>query len=165
MKVKFLFMFIESLEPAWKTVPKDCKKLVKKMLLLDIDKRIAATDALKSTWIMKHTKAPDYSDVDLRLSLLNLKKFKTQMFFQRAVLTYLASQKMSKKDEEKLRKTFEMIDTNKDGFISKAELVEGYKAMHKKPNKAKRDVKSILLNIDLNNNGNIDYNGKNFLFT
>ena len=31
--------------------------------------------------------------------------------------------------------------------------------MHKKTNRAKKDVKSILLNIDFNHSGDIDYNG------
>jgi calcium-dependent protein kinase len=131
------------------------------MLESDPEKRISASEALNSPWLMHNTQTADYSDVDLRISLLNLKKFRTQMFFQKAVLMFLASQKMTQKDEEKIRKTFEMFDVNKDGIISKEELIAGYETMHKTRKKAKKDVKKILQNIDLNHSGNIDYNGIN----
>ena len=100
-------------------MPKECKMLLRSMLTYDPNKRISARDALRSPWIMKHNQSPDFTDVDLRLSLINLKKFRTQMFFQRAVLMYLASQKMEQKDEEKIRNTFEMIDRDKDEEFQK----------------------------------------------
>lgn len=137
----------------------ECKELLKKMLAFEAKDRISASEALNSPWILKNKVSPDFSDVDLRLSLGNLKKFRTQMIFQRAVLTYLASQMLPQKDEEKIRKVFEAFDVNKDGQISKTELVAGYNAMYKNRKKAVKDVKKILSNIDLNMNGNIDYNG------
>jgi len=150
---------VEYTEPIWNSISKECKDLLKRMLTYDTEKRISAKDALKSPWIIKHKAEPDFSDIDLRLSLNNLKKFRTQMTFQRAVLAYLASQTLQKQDEQKIRKVFEIFDVNKDGQISKTELVAGYNALYKDSKKAKREVKRILSNIDLNNNGRIDYNG------
>jgi len=81
------------------------------------------------------------------------------MTFQKAVLTYIASQQLSKAEEKKLRETFEYLDEDKNGSISKEELVKGYLIVYKEEAKAKQEVERVMRHIDLNQNGTVDYNG------
>ena len=52
-----------------------------------------------------------------------------------------------------------MIYVNNDGQLSKEELLEGYKMLTGDENIAKEQVDHIMENIDVNQNGIIDYNG------
>lgn len=81
------------------------------------------------------------------------------MTFQKAVLAYIASQQLSKAEEKKLRETFELIDEDKNGSISKEELIKSYFIVYKDENKAKFEVERVMRHIDINQNGSIDYNG------
>lgn len=121
--------------------------------------RISASEALKNPWICNFTDNPKVCEKDLLVSLNNLQNFRLQMMLQKAVSTYIASQKLSQKEETKIKKLFDIFDTNKDGQLTKSELIAGYKSLHGDSKKAKKEAKSILKNIDLNNRGIIEYNG------
>lgn len=123
------------------------------------EKRISATEALHMKFIRKYTDEADVADADLRFSVSNLKSFRVQMKFQKAVLTYCASQQLTQKAEAKLRKLFEIFDMDKDGKITKEELRVGYTNLYKDSKKASKDVNIIMKNIDVNNKGFIEYNG------
>jgi len=81
------------------------------------------------------------------------------MTFQKAVLAYIASQQLCQTEERKLRQAFEALDLDKNGSISKEELIKGYAFVYKDPDKAKEEVERIMRRIDVNQNGAIDYNG------
>lgn len=137
--------------------------MLQNMFVLNPDKRISASDAMKQPWIAKYNSDCKVTDVDLRLSLCNLRNFRTQMVFQGAVLSYIASQKMSQKEEAKIRQIFDAFDADKDGQVSKKELIAALKYQYGNEKKALKEADIIFKNIDLNNNGVIEYNGKNYL--
>jgi len=147
------------LEPIWEKVSPECRSLISQLLTYDAEDRTTASAALKSPWIKKFAEATSVSDIDLRISLINLKNFRTQMTLQKAVLTYMASRQLSQKAENKIRKLFDFYDVDKDGQISKNELFAGYKLLYGNTKKAKKEVEHILTHVSLNKNGNIGYNG------
>ena len=151
-----------SLDPVWATISEDCKALLKRMLTYDPAKRISASEAMKHSFITKFSGKLQVSGSDLQLSLNNLRSFRTQVLFQKAVLTYIASQQLLQQDEAKIRKIFDTFDLNRDGQLTKEEIIAGYSKLYGDSKKAKKQADQIMKNVDLNNNGLIDYNGTLF---
>ncbi len=149
-------------EPVWGDVSAECKMLVSQLLKTEASERISASAALKSPWFAKFSSPSLVSNADLRISLNNLRTFRTQVSLQKAVLTYVVSRQLTQKAEEKIRRIFDCYDTDKDGEISKEELVAGYKKLYGDTKKAQKEVKHILSRVPLNKNGNIGYNGTFF---
>lgn len=140
----------------------DCKNLLTKMLTYSPEKRISASQALRSRFIRKINDESDVTDADLLLSMNNLRNFRTQTRLQNAVLTYCASQQLSQKAEAKIRKLFDIFDTNKDGKLSTEEVLKGYTSIFGNEKKAKKEVERMMKNGKFNNSGVIEYNGKQF---
>lgn len=133
------------------------------MLQFNPEKRISASDILQHPWLGIGSGELHVLKMDLLISLNNLQKFRTQMILQKAVLAYIASQQITKTEETKIRKLFDILDTDKDGRLTKVELVAGYKSLHGNTKKAKRDAEAILKNLDLYNSQSIEYNGISLL--
>ena len=70
---------------------------------------------------------------------------------------------MSKKEKEKLRKTFTALDKNADGRLSREELIEGYTNLYGDPERAAKEVDLIIESVDVDHNGYIDYSGSIFI--
>ena len=133
---------------------------IKKMLAYDMNERISASDALKEPWIMKYAKTNvDITTTELRLTLNNLKNFRTQSIFQVAVLSYITSQQMSRREEERIREIFNSFDKDKNGQLTRDEVIEVLKCVHGDNKKIYKEADQIFKNIDLDNNGTIEYNG------
>ncbi len=94
---------------------------------------------------------------EFRVSLNKLKQFNTQSQFQKAILGYIATQKLHPKEEMRLREMFNMFDINKDGKISMDELVQGYMQLCSNPTKARAEAKSVMQRVDVNRTGYIEY--------
>lgn len=60
-----------------------------------------------------------------------------------------------------MRKEFSLFDRNNDGFIDKDELKLILKKILPKFNLPDEEIKRMISNVDKNNDGKIDYNGKN----
>ena len=156
------YIIIESI---WETIDKDCINLIKMMLTHDIDKRISASNALQSAWIKKHAEHERIvTDKEILLSLNNLKNFRIQSLFQAAVLSYITSQQMSKEEEIRIRGIFDSFDKDKNGQVTKEELIDILRYMHGDCKRIYKEAEEIFNNIDLDNNGTIEYNGNpNFI--
>lgn len=74
------------------------------------------------------------------------------------MLAYIASQELSKEEEKRIKETFELIDIDKNGSISKKELVDGYLSLGFGESEAETKAQEIMSRIDMNQNGIIDYN-------
>ena len=70
---------------------------------------------------------------------------------------------MSKKEKEKLRKTFTALDKNADGRLSREELIEGYTNLYGDAERAAKEVDFIIESVDVDHNGYIDYSGSIFI--
>ncbi len=126
--------------------------------------RISASQALRHPWIRENSETATMSTADLRLSLSNLRNFRTQMIFQKAVLSYIASQQVTTKELEKIQRLFAIFDQNKDGQLTKKELIAGYQTVYRDPKRAKREAEAILRNLDLTGTDVIKYEGMCWIY-
>jgi len=140
-------------------VSSDCKRLLKEIFQIDPEKRISASMALRHRFVRKFNEDINVTDADLRVSVNNLRNFKVNMNFQKAVLAYCASQQLSQKAEAKLRKLFEIFDVDKDGKLTEQDLIIGYTNLYGNSKDVKKEVKKIMKNINANQAGGIEYNG------
>lgn len=122
--------------------------------------RPTASEAMKDPWIDKYCNIEEEEkNEEILINVLkNLKAFNTQMTFQKAVLSYVASQLLTKEEEERLKASFNYMNTNNNGIITLDELISSYKLLDKNEKMAKVSSKSVMNKIDLNQNGVIDYN-------
>ena len=127
-------------------------------MTLSPEERPTASEALQNPWFKIFTIVENSSQEELFTGLTNLKVFHTQMTFQKAVLSYIASQELNKDEEKKLKEIFDSIDSDKNGSISKEELIEGYKLMDGNDETAENQADYVMHKLDLNKNGTIDYN-------
>ena len=141
----------------WDYVSSDAKDLIKHLLEYNPNKRYSANDALKHPWLIK-------SNVNIKIdksftlrSLVNMKKFHAERKLQQAALTYIVNNLLSKKEKKNLLEIFQSFDTNKDGVLSKREILNGYKAIMPFDD-ATKEVEKIMNTVDLDGNGTIDYN-------
>lgn len=149
-----------SVDPVWKQVSSECKGFILQLMKYDAEDRLSASDALRSPWIRKFEETSMVTEVELRITLNNLKNYRSHMLFQKAVLNYIASRQLSQNTEKKIKRLFDFYDTDGDGQISKSELIAGYKLLCSNSKKASKEVEHILSHITLNKYGNIGYNGE-----
>lgn len=79
------------------------------------------------------------------------------MKLQQATLMFIVTQLTSKQEKEELEKTFKALDKNGDGKLSRQELIDGYTQTFKSEELAKAEVDKIMKEIDVDNNGYIEY--------
>jgi len=91
-----------------------------------------------------------------RQALNNLKNFKTQGKLQRAIWMVLASRRPDQGEKEKLMQVFNALDKEGDGKLSKQGLVEGWAKLGGE-NISQEEIAEIMKQIDVDNNGLIDY--------
>ena len=109
----------------WSNISTKAKQLIKKMLVTDPIKRYNAIEALNSSWIQNINK--DKINIgEAKIQLNNLCDYKAKHKLQQAALTFIVSQLISSKEKDRFQKMFVLLDDNKDGKVSKEELINGY---------------------------------------
>lgn len=151
----YLFFIV----PIWEKISVEAKDFLANLLCYKPENRLCAMEALNDPWIIKYRNAKEIQEEDLAMSLEKIRCFRTQMTFQKAVLAYMASHQLSKAEEKKLREIFESLDADRNGSLSKEELIKGYMHIYKDEDKSKYDVERVMKKLDINQNGCIDYNG------
>ncbi|CAK57234.1 unnamed protein product (macronuclear) [Paramecium tetraurelia] len=138
----------------WDSISREAKSLIQRMLQVDVASRYSASQALSDPWISKHS--PD-TQINKKV-LENLGQFQAKSEFKAAIVQYIISQMTTNKELEDLQKSFQSLDKNKDGVLSKAELVEGYTKVLKNKEQAEEYVEKIISKIDKNQSGVIEFN-------
>ncbi|CAD8108658.1 unnamed protein product [Paramecium primaurelia] len=138
----------------WDSISREAKNLIQRMLQVDVTSRYSASQALNDPWISKH--APN-TQINQRV-LENLAQFQAKSEFRAAIVQYIISQMTTNKELEDLQKSFQILDKNKDGVLSKAELVEGYTKVLKSKEQAEEYVEKIISKLDKNQSGVIEFN-------
>ena len=143
----------------WDSISIEAKDLIKKMQTYDYHVRINCDEVLKHPWFEKMAKQKDdkVSRQNTDNVLSNMKKFSTDCKFQEAILLYVVHFFELKDEKENILKTFEKLDLNGDGQITREELYEGYveKMGHED---AKKEVDIMFGKIDINGDNAIDVN-------
>lgn len=60
-------------------------------------------------------------------SLNNMRNFRAEKKLQEATLMFFVNNLATKEEKNELLRVFQSLDTNKDGRLSREELVNGYK--------------------------------------
>lgn len=138
----------------WKTITKEAKDLIKKLLTYKPEDRISAEEALQHPWIKELKQEIDEDSSKNALS--SLKAFRSEQKLKVAAASYIGSQLISKSEKEKLGKIFKALDTNGDGQLSKDEIMNGYEE-HFGKLLNEDEVDQLFLDVDTDKSGFIDY--------
>lgn len=147
-------------DPPFDTISRECKDLLKLLLKSDPKKRPSAEEVLNHPWFTKtgvDTLIHRFNKEDTLERLLNnIKNYINVTIFKRFTIIYLIHNFPQITDVKNSAKLFYMIDTNHDGKIAKEELLNGLN--NNLSNKiSDLEFDKLFKNIDLNNNGFIDY--------
>ena len=147
-------------EPPFDKLSSSGKDLIKKLMIMDPKKRISAQEALNHPWFKENRSKELFNRIKdestLRKMIHNLKVYKRDSIIQETALAYLVHNFPQMKDVVNACKLFNQIDVNGDGKINKNELLKGLQSKIKSDT-LKKDVDTIFQNIDMDNNGYIEY--------
>jgi len=140
----------------WSDISDEAKKLIRRMMEYDPNQRCSAEQALNDPWF-KATLGETSLDRPLAITALtNLKQFRAQKKLQEATWVFLVSYLATKEEKNQLLKTFQALDLNGDGQLSRDELIIGYEKIMGSED-AEREVEAIMKAVDSNGSGCIDY--------
>ena len=146
--------------PPLDKLSKNALDLLGKLLTMDVNKRITVQEALDHPWIKEHNSKELYNKIlDEKIAeklLNNLKKYKKNSILQETALAFLVHNFPQMKDVINACKLFNQIDLNGDGKITGEELYLGLK-QRLKTDSLEDDVRNIFKNLDMNNDGYIEY--------
>ncbi|CAG9316347.1 unnamed protein product [Blepharisma stoltei] len=130
----------------------EIKDLLSKMLNINYKNRITAVEALNHPWIVNRenlNKSSGNEEVLTRIA-----RFQAKSIIKTSILTFIISQFTDIAGEKEYIKIFKSLDTNDDGVINKAELIEGCKILALEDI---AEVEEILKNCDIDQSGCIEY--------
>ena len=147
-------------DPPFNKLSSSGKDLIKKLMIMEPKKRISAQEALNHPWFKENRSKELFNRIKdestLRKMIHNLKVYKRDSIIQETALAYLVHNFPQMKDVVNACKLFNQIDVNGDGKINKNELLKGLQPKIKSDT-LKKDVDIIFQNIDMDNNGYIEY--------
>ena len=146
---KLVFPFKE-----FQKVSNEAIEYIKSLLSYNPEKRPTAEEALNNKWLKSIT-----NQGNKKLSeyiIKNLIKFRSTVGLQKACVSFLANQISINEEIKKLKEEFDKIDVNKDGEISKDELVTCLEVLYPSQ-EAKNRAEDIFKEIDFNNDGSINF--------
>lgn len=138
----------------WTLISTEAKIFISRMLELNIDKRISASEALQDPWLLKFLHC--VNDGQSIIATTNMQSFYTKSKLQQAVLSFIVTQMNNKEEIQKLSQIFNSIDLDGDGKLSREELMTEY-CKSKPPDEAEEAVNRIMKEVDINCSGYIDY--------
>ena len=126
---------------------------IKELLTYESVDRPSAVECLKLPWIKTHFERRKKQRQVSALAIRNLKKFNSERKLEIAVISYIANYLTSSQNNKTLRDTFQMLDKDNDGVLSKQELVSGLSKVYGNKAFLIDEIDKLLDNIDLNGNG------------
>lgn len=146
-------------EEEWSVISESAKSLIKRMLTFEPAQRISAMEALTHPWFSNFEEKQKLNKKVAVSAFENMKKFKRNKKIEHATIAYITNQLISKEDREELLKLFLICDKNKDGVLSKEEIIESYTSVYGSIDEDQVD--NMVKAVDIDCNGVIDY--KEFL--
>lgn len=141
----------------WENISKDAKDLIKKLLCVKPAQRLTAAQAIKHKWFKNASPLPLNSAATGKL-FKNLQGFSSELKLQQATYSFIASQLATKKEKEDIYKIFKAIDTDGNGILSRAELIQGFAQLHSgEVDDIEAEVDKIMEQVDIDKSGEISY--------
>jgi len=85
-----------------------------------------------------------------------LRTFKIDRKLQEAVWIFIVSYMTTDSEKNEFREVFQNLDTKNDGFLSREELIEGFKRFMGE-NEAEQEAEKLLERLDNNRSGYLEY--------
>jgi calcium-dependent protein kinase len=127
---------------------------IKLLLNYDPSYRPSAEEALNNPWLRQDI---NNSNVGLNKEIIsNLSKFRTTLGLQKLTISFLANQVSVNEEIKKLKEEFDKFDLNKDGEISKDELIKYLEKLYPYQEAVER-ADDIFKEIDFNHDGCINF--------
>ena len=146
--------------PPLDKLSKNALDLIRKLLTMDVNKRISAEQALNHPWFKDNKSQELYNRINnnhtMKNLIENMKSYKRTSVIQETALAYLVHHFPQIKDVVNSCKLFNQMDKSGDGKITKAELLKGLSERYKSKT-LEKDVDEIYKNLDMDNNGYIGY--------
>ncbi len=105
-------------------ISKKALKFLENLLQPDPKKRYSAEEALNDDWI-KSYKSLEVQETDFDTIVYNLENFNMKNKLQEAIYFFYLNIYFDRAEQNKLIKSFNVLDQNNDGIITKQELKEG----------------------------------------
>ena len=117
----------------WEHVSDEAKQLLTQLLTRE-ENRLTAQEAFHHPWfelckaIEEEGEEPDRAkEQHIHRALSNLRNFSSKHKVKQAALGYLVQHFMSMSEKAELEQVFNALDTSGDGYLSKDELLDGYR--------------------------------------
>ena len=125
IKNKILRSKLEFPSKEWTKVSYEAITYVTDLLTYDFNKRPTAEQSLNNPWLVRMLISDAAEDNILSENIiLNMNKFHSAVTLQKASLAFITNQFGQNEELKRLKSEFDKIDINKDGVLSKVELVE-----------------------------------------
>ena len=135
-------------------VSNEAIEYIKSLLSYKPEKRPSAEEALNNKWLLSTVNRGNKKLSEYIIS--NLIKFRSTVGLQKATVSFLANQISINEEIKKLKEEFDKIDVNKDGEISKNELIKCLEVLYPSQEAIYR-ANQIFKEIDFNNDGTINF--------
>ena len=135
-------------------VSNEAIEYIKSLLSYNPEKRPSAEEALNNKWLLSTVNRGNKKLSEYIIS--NLIKFRSTVGLQKATVSFLANQISINEEIKKLKEEFDKIDVNKDGEISKNELIKCLEVLYPSQEAIYR-ANQIFKEIDFNNDGTINF--------
>ena len=141
----------------FKNISQDAINFIKQLLNYNPDKRLSAEESLENKWLISLSNSNEKDEKYINSDIIqNLSKFKSKVTLQKATLAFLTNQISINQEIKNLKEEFDKIDENKDGEISKIELIKCLEAIYPSGEAIKK-ANEIFEEIDFNNDGSISF--------
>lgn len=125
IKNKILRSKLEFPSKEWTKVSREAVYYVTDLLTYDFSKRPSAEQSLNNPWLVRMLMSDTAEDNILGENIiLNMNKFHSAVTLQKASLAFITNHFGQNEELKRLKSEFDKIDINKDGVLSKVELVE-----------------------------------------
>lgn len=142
-------------EKIFKGISEEVMDLLKKLLEVDPNKRISASEACSHPWLANLKESVDDSEV---LDILkNIKNFRGASKLKTLIHTFIISKIADPAQYKTELAVFHLLDLNRDGKISKDELVKLMVDKKLPAEEAEMYAELIMEHADIDNSGYIDY--------
>jgi len=136
----------------WKTISKDAKDLVDKLLLRDPNARITGEEGCRHPWLVNFgtrlTEKALYEEQRTMRNYVQYNKLKKQAL-------HVIAHRLSGEEIQELKNTFGLLDSNKDGTISFPELKRGLERLGRLEDV--EDLRVLMEKIDVDGSKRLDF--------